>query len=165
MEVVYGAAGVEVVVHPDSSAFRKVWSSVFCFSGIVHNVIHVARLILQRRGFKISPDTLWDEWELYQQWKLRQQAEAKRWKKRIKIELHEPEEEAAPPAVPAEPVDVPISSEHEIRLPGMEEGAIRETGALPIRLEVPAWQGTTASPKLAGHYLPGTNRIVLARKH
>ena len=165
MEVVYGVAGVEVVVHPDSSVFRKVWSSVFCFSGIVHNVIHVARLIRQRRGFKISPDTLWDEWELHQQWKLRQQAEAKRWKKRIKIELHEPEEEPAPPAVPAEPVDVPISSEHEIRLPGMEEGAIRETGALPIRLEVPAWQGTTASPKLAGHYLPGTNRIVLARKH
>lgn len=165
MEAIYGVAGVEVVVHPDSSVFRKIWSSVLCFSGIVHNFIHIVRLILQRRGFKISPDILWDEWELHQQWKQRQQAEAKRWKKRIKIELHEPEEEPAPPAVPAEPVDVPISSEHEIRLPGMDEGVMRETGALPMRLEVPAGQDATASPKLVGHYHSGTNRIVLARKH
>ncbi|WP_460745405.1 hypothetical protein [Microvirgula curvata] len=121
-------------------------------------------LYMERRGGDGSPDSIRKKWELHQQWKQRQRAEAKRWKKRIKIELHEPEEEPAPPAVPVGPVDVPISSEHEIRLPGMDEGVMREPEALSMRLEVPAGQDATASQKLVGHYHSGTNRIVLVRK-
>lgn len=155
----------EWIASPEKVKWRRMVISIFFGLGIVKILINMLYLWGARNGFKISPDTLWDEWELHQQWKQRQQAEAKRWKKRIKIELHEPEEEPAPPAVPAGPVDVPISSEHEIRLPGMDEGVMRETGALPMRLEVPAGQDATASPKLVGHYHSGTNRIVLVRKH
>ncbi|WP_331638076.1 hypothetical protein [Microvirgula aerodenitrificans] len=154
----------EWIASPEKVKWRRMVISIFFGLGIVKILINMLYLWWARNGFKISPDTLWDEWELHQQWKQRQQAEAKRWKKKIKIELHEPEEEPAPPAVPAEPVDVPISSEHEIRLPGMDEGVMREPEALPMRLEVPAGQDATASPKLVGHYHSGTNRIVLVRK-
>ncbi|WP_281661834.1 hypothetical protein [Microvirgula aerodenitrificans] len=155
----------ELVVDPADIAWHKFVISMMC--GMAGSIIFAQLIIvyIKRKNPAVTTDTLWDEWELHQQWKQRQQAEAKRWKKRIKIELHEPEEEPAPPAVPAEPVDVPISSEHEIRLPGMDEGVMRETGALPMRLEVPAGQDATASPKLVGHYHSGTNRIVLVRKH
>lgn len=156
--------GTFVADESDIGWHRFLAASSGCYATLLIFMATV-NLYIERRGCDGSPDSIRKKWELHQQWKLRQQAEAKRWKKKIKIELHEPEEEAAPPAVPAEPVDVPISSEHEIRLPGMEEGAIRETGALPMRLEVPAGQDATASPKLVGHYHSGTNRIVLARRH